>query len=254
MLAKLQKEFWSALTDSDDAVVASICNDGRLDASDRLEIYRTNVRSLHVSVLMSVYPVCEKILGSDYFKQIAVKYFKQNPSRSVDLNEYGELFADFLQQLSQQRPELTDYPYLADLAQLEWQIQKVYFAADNVKLDVLEFQKTYANNPGEIKFSLQEGMSILESEFPIAELWEVHQADSETFVSDMVNQHEYLCVFRNEYQVSIKKINVDMFRLISLMKNEKKLSEIADAYVDSQRLNAALAQLIKNEWLRQCYV
>ena len=124
MLAKLQNEFWAALTGSSDAVLTSICSEGELKPSARVEIYCTNVRSLHVSVLMSVYPVCEKILGSDYFKQIARKYLKQNPSSSVDLNEYGDQFPIFLKQLIEQRSELADFQYLADLAQLEWMIQE----------------------------------------------------------------------------------------------------------------------------------
>jgi hypothetical protein len=250
MLARLQHEFWVALTDTDNTVLSSICDEGKLKPSDRIEIYRTNVGSLHVSVLMSVYPVCEKILGSDYFKQIAKQYFKKNPSRSVDLNEYGEQFASFLQQLTGQRPELAEFQYLADLAQLEWQIQEVYFSADNVKLDMLEFQNECANQSGNMSFSLQASVSILESKYPIAELWEIHQSDAATRQEIITNQHEYLCIFRNEYQVSLKKISADLFNLIVAIQERKTLAEIAELFSDSHQLNTALEQLIKNQWLK----
>ncbi len=250
MLANLQKEFWAALVDSDNAVLASICDEGNLKPSERIDIYRTNVRSLHVSVLMSVYPVCEKILGSDYFKQIAKKYVRQNPSKSVDLNEYGGQFANFLQSLIEQRPELADFQYLADLAQLEWQIQEVYFSADNVKLDMAEFQNACVTQAGEMSFSLQESVSILDSEYPIAELWEMHQSDDAEYKAIVADGHEYLCIFRDGYQVSLRKINADLFSLIAAIRDGKTLAEITELFVEGLRLNAALEELIKNEWLK----
>jgi hypothetical protein len=252
MLDKLQNEFWAALTDSNNAVLTSIRDQGKLEPSDRIDIYRTNVMSLHVSVLMSVYPVCEKILGSDYFKQIAKQYFKQHPSHSVDLNQYGDQFPNFLQQQSEQRSELAEYQYLADLAQLEWQIQEVYFSADNIKLDLVEFQNACVNQAGEMSFSLQASVSILDSSYPIAELWEMHQADHAQQQQKVVaSKHEYLCIFRDEYQVSLRKISTHLFSLMAAIQERKTLAEIAELFLDSHQLNIALQQLIKNQWIRQ---
>ena len=251
MLDKLQNEFWAALTDSSNAVLTSIRDQGKLEPSDRIDIYRTNVRSLHVSVLMSVYPVCEKILGSDYFKQIAKQYFKKHPSHSVDLNQYGGQFPSFLQQLIEQRPELAEYQYLADLAKLEWQIQEVYFSADNIKLDLVEFQNACVSQAGEMSFSLQASVAILDSSYPIAELWEMHQADHVQQQQEVVaNKHEYLCIFRDEYQVSLRKISADLFSLIAAIHERKTLTEIAELFLDGHQLNIALEQLIKNQWLK----
>jgi hypothetical protein len=251
MLAKLQNKFWAALTGSGNAVLTPICDQGTLAPLERIDIYRTNVRSLHVSVLMSVYLVCEKILGSDYFKQIAKQYFKQHPSHSVDLNQYGNQFPNFLQQQSEQRAELAEYQYLADLAQLEWQIQEVYFSADNIKLDPVEFQNACVSQAGAMSFSLQASVSILDSSYPIAELWEMHQADYVQQQQEIVaNKHEYLCVFRDEYQVSLRKISADLFSLIVAIQERKTLAEIAELFLDSHQLNVALEQLIKNQWLR----
>ncbi|MFK7794564.1 MAG: putative DNA-binding domain-containing protein [Gammaproteobacteria bacterium] len=250
MLVNLQKEFWAALYNSDNAVLLSICEQGNLKPSERIEIYRTNVRLLHVSVLMSVYPICEKILGSDYFKQIAKTYVQKNPSKSFDLNQYGDGFPAFLQKLIEQRAELTDFQYLADLAQLEWQIQEVYFSADNIKLDMTEFQSACAAQAGEMNFSLQASVSVFASEYPIAELWEMHQSDAVENKAIVAAEHEYLCIFRDQYQVSLRKIDADLFRLITAIQDKKTLSDIAELFVEAPRLNAALEQLIKNKWIK----
>ncbi|MDW3096426.1 MAG: DNA-binding domain-containing protein [Gammaproteobacteria bacterium] len=250
MLSKLQQQFWGALTQYDNAIIASISSQGKLSADDRVEIYRTNVRSSHVSVLMSVYAVCEKILGSDYFKQIAINYYKRYPSSSYDLNDYGHKFPSYLKQLLMQRSELVDFQYLSDLAQLEWKIQKVYFSADNVLLDMAEFQKSCVNEAGDMKFSLQAGIDIQYSEFPIAELWEIHQTSTVAQQIEITNKSEHICIYRDGLQVVLKKIDEDLFSVISAIQDNKSLSEIADIFIDGNRLNTALEKLIKNQWLR----
>ena len=250
MLSELQQQFWGALTEFDNTIIASIKDQGNITADDRIEIYRTNVRSLHVSVLMSVYPVCEKILGSDYFKQIAMNYFKLYPSSSYDLNDYGHKFPSFIKQLLMKRPELADFQYLADLAQLEWKIQKVYFSADNEMLNMADFQKACANKTGDMKFSLQAGVDIQYSEFPIAELWEMHQKHNVTQQVEITNSSEYVCIYRDSLQVMIKKVDEDLYDLMMAIQDNKSLSEIAEKFVDSQRLNVALEKLITNQWLR----
>ena len=49
-----------------------------------------------------------------------------HPSRSGDLNDYGEDFADFLADY----PHARELSYLPDVARLEWLVQIVYYAAD----------------------------------------------------------------------------------------------------------------------------
>ena len=249
-LAGLQREFCAALTASDNAVHTFICKDGNLNPSDRIEIYRKNVTSAHVSVLMSVYPVCEMILGSDYFKLVAKKYFRENPSCSADLNEYGDKFPDFLQQLTEQRTELTNFNYLADLAQLEWKIQEVYFSADNVELNMAELKNTCLKQGKDLSLFLQPGVDIVDSEYPIAELWEMHQRDNTEQVIDVDGEHEYLCIYRNVYQVLLKKIDADLFNLMAAIQEGKTLADIAGLFAESDKLTIALEKLIEYEWLR----
>lgn len=251
MLADLQKQFFESLIHADKTVLRSISSKGKLKPADRIDIYRTNVKSLHVSVLMNVFPVCEKILGENYFKQIAIKYVKENPSHSYDLNHYGDSFPNYLQKLISQRLELAEYQYLGDLAQLEWQIQEVYFSADKVKLNMPILQSMCTDKAGEMIFTLQACVSILDSKYPIGDLWYMHQSDETSKIeTDIDDQHQYLCVYRDQYQVSLKKINADLYQLMEQIKQKSTLAKIAEVFSDSDRLNSALVQLIEYEWLK----
>ena len=115
---------------------------------------------------------------------------------------------------------------------------------------MVEFQNTCVKQAGEMCFCLQASVFVLDSIYPIAELWEMHQSAEAEQHTLSVDEHEYLCIFRDEYQVSLRKISADLFALIAAIQQGKTLIEIAELLEDSSRLNVALEQLIKNEWLR----
>ena len=139
-LAELQKQFWSGSRERDQQIHSRIADNSDFQPEQRMDVYRTTTRSAHVSALMDSFPVCKTILGDDYFKLLAKSYFLQTPSLSVDMNQYGESFPGHIATLIGQRKELQDFTYLVDLARLEWECQKVYFAPDAVIFDVDGFQ------------------------------------------------------------------------------------------------------------------
>jgi len=220
------------------------------NAVDRINVYRTTARSLHVSVLESVYPVCEKILGKDYFKFIAKKYFVNHPSLSPDLNDYGEQFPEFLSKLLDSRNELKGFEYLPDLAALEWCIQKSYYSGDDAPLDIQRFQQQCEQYGGDVKFSLASGVFLLETDYPVREIWSLHQQQADSIAIEMPQRGEKICIYRENYEVKLEKIDEYSCRLMLAIKKNSTLSGIADSFESSDQLNAALSFVMSKQWLR----
>ena len=63
----------------------------------RLDVYRTIVAENHRSALSDTYPVCEQLVGPDYFKVLAWNYLLKFPTGEADLNLYGKDFPIFTQ-------------------------------------------------------------------------------------------------------------------------------------------------------------
>lgn len=84
-----------------------------------LKVYRHNWLFGLLAALQRRYPSVEKTLQPDNFKFFAKEFIYQHPSKVINIDDYGENFAAFLQQ----RRELQALPYLNDLAQLD----DVYF-------------------------------------------------------------------------------------------------------------------------------
>jgi len=250
LLAECQSKFWSALNKTDSEILEFVCGDKGFDASSRLDVYRTTARSVHVSVLSSIYPVCHKILGDDYFKLIAKKYFIAYPSTNPDLNDYGEYFARYIAELIDQRYELSEFLYLSDLVKLEWSIHQAYYCQNNLPFDMHKFQYQCEQYQGEVKIGLAHGIELLKSQYPISLIWQQHQQDVGLNEIEAIKQDELICVYRENFQATYELVDEHVYKLMSAVQRNLTLLEVAELFDDSEELNSALAYCMNKQWLR----
>lgn len=248
-LAELQAKFWSSTRNHSDEIYPLIRSDLGFLPKQRMDVYRTTARSAHVSALMDSYPVCRAILGDDYFKQIAKRYYIQTPSRSADMNEYGDSFPGFIAQLYNQREELRDYYYLTDLARLEWEYQKTYYAADVVTFDIEKFQSDCERLGGEAILALQPCISLMSSSYQIFEIWDMHRSDNIQTRINATRNRQYLCIYKQGHVVVVDKIDFHVYALLVSVRQNKSLSEIAELFDGRYDMNTALTMAMEKQWL-----
>ena len=248
-LTELQAQFWSSTRNQTGEIYPLIRSDFGFLAKQRMDVYRTTARSAHVSALMDSYLVCRAILGDDYFKQIAKLYFVQTPSRSADMNEYGDSFPGFIAQLYNQREELRDYYYLIDLARLEWEYQKTYFTADVVTFDIEVFQDNCERLGGEATLALQPCISLMSSSYQIFEIWQMHRSGNIQTKINTARYRQHLCIYKQDHAVIVDKIDLDVYALLVSVRQNKSLSEIAELFDGRYDLNTALTVAVEKQWL-----
>ena len=91
-LRELQRHFAAALfDDAPETIVPSIRDDG-LDPGARVDIYRNNLREGFIKALALEFPVVQRLVGEEYFRQLAVLFHSDHPSRAGNLHfiESGE--------------------------------------------------------------------------------------------------------------------------------------------------------------------
>ncbi|MGI9047147.1 MAG: HvfC/BufC family peptide modification chaperone [Burkholderiales bacterium] len=127
-LRDLQRTFAASLLASAhcDAILAR----PGMDADARLGIYRNNVFSNYREALRAVYPVIERLVGSEFFRHAADRFIATHESVNGYLHRFGEGFADFLQGF----PGAEHLVFLSDTAHLEWLIHESFHAADHAPL------------------------------------------------------------------------------------------------------------------------
>ena len=138
-----------------------------------MEIYRGNVLANRRGTLRATYPVVCRLVGDAFFDEAAARYAGHAPSRSGDLHEYGDAFANFLEGYAHAR----SLPYLADVARLEWACHECYHAADAGAFDFAALARVPAERHAGLRFLLHPSTRLLRSSHPVAAIMEANQPD-----------------------------------------------------------------------------
>lgn len=120
-LARLQQAFGAALFDAgEDAGLAPLLKGD----AHRVGIYRGNLHAHWTRALASAYPVLRRLVGEAFFEGLARVHGRAHPALDPDLNRYGAMLPDFIAGFA----PAADYPYLPDVARLEWCVHEAWFA------------------------------------------------------------------------------------------------------------------------------
>ena len=140
----------------------------------RFALYRGNLSATWSKTLGAAYPVIQMLVGEEFFGGLAQAYGRAHPSDSGDLNRFGARFADFLRDF----PHVADYPYLPDMAALEWTLHRAHYAPS---ADGVTAQQMAALSPEQVeaaRLQLHPACTLLASDWATIALWQAHQPGS----------------------------------------------------------------------------
>ena len=212
-LAALERAFAAALTtrsvdDADLAVFAGSTTRARR----RLSLYRGNVQVNVRKALANAYPICAKLVGDEFFDGLALEYAAREPSTSGDLNEYGAGFATFLDGFA----PVAQVPYLPDVARLEWRVHRAHYAADAPRLDIARLATVPANRFDALTVALHPACALVESRWPLARLWDVHQPGFDgAFDVDFEGGPDRVLVCRPAFRVQVASLDAGSFAFLA---------------------------------------
>ena len=158
-----------ALLDSNALSEANLLNPSR--AAERslsrrgLQAYQSHGLALAERALGAAFPVIAQLMGDENFSALAQHFWRSQPPNCGDMAQWGEGLENFLAQA----PQLAAEPFLADVAQVEWALHRVSFAAD-ASPDLASFACLSAEPPAMPSLKLSPGVWLLASAFPVVSL------------------------------------------------------------------------------------
>ena len=161
-----QTDFRAALLDAAQPQPEGLSDGKGRPAGRRYNVYRNNVAVSLTEALETGFPAVAKLVGAENFRNIAGLYLRQSPPESPRMMLYGEGFGDFLHGFA----PLAKYPYLGDVARLEFALRESYHAADSTALD----PAALGIDPEALMAStlmLAPSLRLLRSPYPIVSLW-----------------------------------------------------------------------------------
>jgi uncharacterized protein (UPF0276 family) len=165
----------------------------------RFALYRGNLTATWNKTLAAAYPVLQMLVGEEFFGGLTQAYGRAHPSDSGDLNRFGAQFAEFLKHF----PHVADYPYLPDMARLEWALHRAHYAE---AADGVSAQQMAALPPERIetaRFQLHPAVQLLASEWATIPLWQAHQPGAEAAFPDEMATPSYGLVTRPHWKTQV---------------------------------------------------
>jgi hypothetical protein len=188
------------LAGSDDATVFG----------ERIDVYRNNAWQFFLTALERTYPVLQRRVGADFFRQLTHEYRARYPSRRGDLHWIGEAFPAWLTS----RMAGTGYEWLADLARLEWACEASAAAARCDPVDLESLGRFDAEVLPYVTLVLQPSLRLVAAPLPIWSVWQSNQCEDTASPVDLDTGAEYCVVACVADRVAVYRLDEPDHRLL----------------------------------------
>ncbi|MEK8029380.1 DNA-binding domain-containing protein [Ideonella sp. DXS29W] len=185
----------------------------RPEPSAGMQAYRTNAQAVAERALAAAYPVVARLVGDEAVSALARDLWRHHPPVRGDLAWFGAELAAWIERV----PEWREWPYLADVARLEWAVHRAHTAPDMADtpagLDALA-----QVDPDDLAVDFVAGAVGLASNWPLVALWQAHQGPvgatpdlAAVRVALQAGQGELAWVWRRGHQVQVVALPPDQF-------------------------------------------
>jgi hypothetical protein len=170
-------------------------------------IYRNTCLSTLTGALASSFPAVRRLVGVEFFEGAAQEFIRIHPPSSAYLNEYGEPFAAFLAQL----PQAAGLSYLADVARLEWAVNRALHAPDELPLPLASLTGLDPARVPALSFVPHPAIAMLHLDTPADAIWRavLDQDQAAMQALDPAAGDVWLLIERSDAGVQVRRMTPD---------------------------------------------
>jgi hypothetical protein len=204
-LHELQLAMRCSLIGANDwAAVPHVVSDG-LRPDQRLDVYRNAFDSNLANALRLTFPAVHKLVGAEFFEGAARIFTREHPPRTSWLDEFGADFADFLAAFA----PAASLAYLADVARLEWAVNRALHAPDAEPVDAKALAAVDPVWHERVCLVADPSISLLRADHPADEIWRaVLGGDEEVLAAiDLADGPVRLLVQRHATGIEVTRLD-----------------------------------------------
>jgi putative DNA-binding protein len=258
-LAQTQQLLWTLITapegaaaglaqldPTDRGVAASLANgDARLSALERLDIYANMYFYRIRDCLKEDFVAVCAVVGDDNFHNLITDYLLVHPPTHFSLRYAGQHLPTFLLGHSLS----TRWPYLPDLAKLEWAILEAFDAADAPPLQPAALAEVPQDRWPELRLQLTPSLQLFDLAFAVHNVWRAAQ-DGKS-ISEPRHQETSVRVWRQDLRVfhhAMDAVERDALRAVAA---DACFADVCERIVarDREAADAERALALLGEWL-----
>lgn len=195
----------------------------------RLGLYRGNLSATWDRALAAAFPVVRALMGEEFFAALSRAYGRAHPAQDPDLNRFGATFADFLAGFE----HVADYPYLPDMARLEWLLHRAHYAPDGEPLGAAALAALGPEEFEQARLALHPACVPYQSRWSTVTLWHAHQEDSAVdFPADLAVP-ECAAITRPRWKSRIVQLDAATYAALAVLAQGATVGAALDAAFDA---------------------
>lgn len=224
-----------------------IAKDGPFTPDERLQVYKNNTHLTLLDLLKDTFPVTTILLGEKFLNFAGREFIKAFPPESGDMNGYGGLFPEYLSRL----PNLNQFPYVPDVAKLEWLAHESYLSPRRTPLTGAMLAAV--EDPINLKLHVQPHVFLLRSAWPVDKLWHEVSEHGEALKDFKFEAAEtFAAIYREERRIAVWTITEGAYRFLEYLQSDPTLAFAAESALRAESefpLDKFLATLLQLELL-----
>jgi hypothetical protein len=193
----------------------------------RLAIYRNNYFASLIDVLKDTFPTILKLVGNDFFSMLCKEYIKNEPPNSPILIDYGYSLPHFIEGFS----ALSNFPYMADVAQLDYLRHQAYYTEDATTLTSADYAHFDVASLGAALIYLHPSVSLFSSNYAAFSIWDNNQTGSKEEVN--ANKSEAVLIYRHAEEIITSKLETGLFTFLYNLQQQRSFSQSLEAAFDA---------------------
>lgn len=203
------------------------------DTQTGLNVYTNNFIENGIRALSITFPTVEGLIGEDSFRMLSRKFLRHEAKASFDWAEYGITLPTFIES----QEALETYPFLSEVAELDWAIHSVQREADK-EFEPATFALLESGDTNLLRFIAAPGLQSRRFWFPVADLYRLIH---EPFLQSEEGLLARKALLKNITESINNAINMTTPRSLVLWRAEYKaqFEYLSDAEADViQKINA----------------
>lgn len=225
---------------------AWVIGDGRLSAVERLDIYANMYFFRIRDTISEDFAAVGAVVGAANFHNLITDYLVAHPPSHFSLRYAGAHLCDFLSEHALSRR----WPYLADLARLEWAIVDAFDAPDAAVLQTATLAAVPPEHWPELRFELTASLRLLDVEWAVHDiLGRVQHGEA---AGEPLRRQTRLRVWRQDFRVYHRPIGAAEHAALAAMAAGASFAEVCEQTVVSagEDEGAECASALLQGWLR----
>lgn len=223
-----------------------------------LSIYRNNLKANALQALKVSFPTVEKLIGEELFAHSVNQLLVTQPPSLGDWGLWGSEYSDLLGELT----ALEDYPYVKDIAKLDYQLHLLSRAKD-CSVNIESISMLGSHELDNIRLVMSPNIRLLESEFPIVEIYRANTlSECSTADCEKVSAVQYLnqaklkiaaglgqkvLMYRPMYKPLVREIEPTELHWLKLMSAGQSIGNALDEM--NEKFTTDQDKFVFEEWL-----